>query len=129
MRPVPAESPTAKGKVERAIDVWRAMIEKVNRDVQFSKDDSMGVVSSMLTWACNNRIWRSGFTPNQFVLGRSPRIPTSLTAALEDGRLNPSALDHVLHDEEARRAEQIRTSANQAFFEMDNDKSARRAGE
>ena len=50
----------------------------------------------------------------------------SLTAALEDGRLNLSANDHVLQDEGARRAEQIRTAAIQAFYEMDNDESARR---
>ena len=60
------------------------------------------------------------------MLGRSPKIPTSLTAALEDGHLNLSAHDHVLQDEGARRAEQIRTAAIQAFYEMDNDESARR---
>ena len=36
MRPVPAESPNSKGRIEKAIDFWKAMFEKVNRDTQFS---------------------------------------------------------------------------------------------
>ena len=69
----------------------------------------MGVVSSMLTWARNNHIRKSGFTPYQFLLGKSPRIPTSLTAVLEDGRLNLSA--HTLSTGIASRAP--RHSANE----------------
>ncbi len=37
MRPVPAESPNSKGRIERAIDFGKAMFEKVNRDMQFSQ--------------------------------------------------------------------------------------------
>ena len=48
----------------------------------------MKVVSSMITWACDDRLRKRGFVPYQFALGRSPRIPASLTAALEDGKLN-----------------------------------------
>ncbi len=109
MQPVPAEYPNAKGKVKRAIDFWRATFEKVNRDMQFKRADSMDVVSLMLTWACNNHVRKSGFTPYQFVLGESPRTPTSMTAVLDNGRVNLSARDHALHDEGARTAEQINT--------------------
>jgi hypothetical protein len=113
MRPDPAESPNSKGRIERAIDVWKAMFAKVSRDMQFSHEHSMKVASSMITWACKNHLRKSGFTPYQFVLGRSPRIPK--TAALQDGRLNLSAHDHVLQADGTRRAEKIRTAAIQAF--------------
>ncbi len=99
MRPVPAESPNWKGRIEKATDFWKAMYERVNRDMQLSSADSMRTISAMITWACNNHLRKSGLTPYQFVLGRSPRIPSSLTAALEDGRLNLSANDRVVQDE------------------------------
>ena len=39
MRPVPAEAPQLKGRVERAIDFFKDHFQRLNRDVQLTKQD------------------------------------------------------------------------------------------
>lgn len=109
MRPIPAESPSFGGRVERAIDFWKALFEQANWQLPFTKDDSISVLASMITWACNH-LRKCGFAPYQFVLGRSPRVPTSPMAVLEHGHVNLSAKDNVLENDAARRAEGSRAA-------------------
>ena len=60
MRPIPAESPELKGRIERAIDFWKDLWEKVNRDQQLKEDDSIHAVCSIISWVCNNHLRKSG---------------------------------------------------------------------
>ena len=127
MRPVPAESPHLKGRIEKAIDFFKNHFAKVNQEMQLTVADNPHHWTSAIATACNNHVRRNGFTPYQYVLGRSPRIPTSLTETMEGDATNLSAHSTVLFDAGARRAEQIRAAAVKAFFELDTDDAVRRA--
>ncbi|CAK0847357.1 unnamed protein product [Prorocentrum cordatum] len=127
MRPVPAEAPQLKGRVERAIDFFKDHFQRLNRDVQLTKDDDPHVWTSVIASTCNNHIRRNSFTPYQYVLGRSPDIPASLIEAMEGDRRQLASQSAALLEEGPRRAEQIRAAANRAFFELDSDDAVRRA--
>ncbi|CAK0808101.1 unnamed protein product [Prorocentrum cordatum] len=127
MRPVPAEAPQLKGRVERAIDFFKDHFQRLNRDVQLTKDDDPHVWTSVKASTCNNHIRRNDFTPYQYVLGRSPGIPASLIEAMEGDQMQLASQSAALFEEGPRRAEQIRAAANRAFFELDSDGAVRRA--
>ena len=71
-------------------------------------------------------IRRNGFTPYQYVIGKSPRIPTSLVEVMEGDDRRLCANSAALFEDGPRRAEQIRAAANRAFFELDTDDAVRR---
>ncbi|CAK0806425.1 unnamed protein product, partial [Prorocentrum cordatum] len=127
MGPVPAEAPQLKGRVERGIDFFKDHFQRLNRDVQLTKSDDPSVWTSVIASTRNNRIWRNGFTPCQYVLGRSPNVPASLTEAMEGDQRQPAAQSAALFEDGPRRAEQTRAAANWAFFELDSDDAVRRA--
>ncbi|CAK0806782.1 unnamed protein product [Prorocentrum cordatum] len=127
MRPVPAEAPQLKGRVERAIDFFKDHFQRLNRDVQLTKNDEPTVWTSVIASTCNNHIRRNGFTPYQYVLGKSPGTPTSLIEAMEGDQRQLAAQSAALFEDGPRRAEQIRAAANRAFFELDSDDAVRRA--
>ncbi|CAK0847195.1 unnamed protein product [Prorocentrum cordatum] len=105
MRPVPAQAPWLK----RAIDSFKDHFQRLNRDVQLTKSDDPSVWTSARASTRNNRIRRSGFTPYQDVLGRSPNVQALLIEAMEGpSRFAPAA-------------------ARRAFFELDSDDAVRRA--
>ena len=64
-----------------------------------------------------------GRTPLQRVFGQNPRIPTDLL----DEPLSVVPATASLSDEQAARAQAIRTSARQAVIEMQDSQSLRRA--
>ncbi|CAK0903395.1 unnamed protein product, partial [Prorocentrum cordatum] len=113
--------------VERAIDFFMGHFQRLNRDVQLTKDDDPHVWTSVITSTCNNHIRRNGFTPYQCVLGRSPGILASLIEAMEGDQRQLASQSAALFEEGPRSAEQIRAAANQAFFELDSDDAIRRA--
>ncbi|CAK0827876.1 unnamed protein product, partial [Prorocentrum cordatum] len=99
----------------------------LNRDVQLTKGDAPHVWTSVIASSCNNHIRRNGFTPYQYVPGRSPGIPASLIEAMEGDQRQLASQSAALFEEGPRRAEQIRAAANRAFFELDSDDAVRRA--
>ena len=106
LRPIPAESPHLKGRVEKAIDFFKDMFVKLNAQFQFNQRNDPQEWCAAFSFACNNHIRRNGFTPYQYVIGKSPRIPTSLVEVMEgdDRRLsaNSAALSKMDHDEQSR---------------------------
>ena len=125
LRPIPAESPHLKGRVEKAIDFFKDMFVKLNAQFQFNQRNDPQEWCAAISFACNNHIRRNGFTPFQYVIGKSPRIPTSLVGVMGNRRL--SANSAALLEDGPRRAEQIRAAANRAFFELDTDDAVHRA--
>lgn len=77
------------------------------------------------------RPWRSHATTTlgatECRLGQSPRIPTPLTELTEVDDLPLVAKSAALFDAGPRRAEQIRSSANRALFELDSDEDVHSA--
>ena len=127
LKVVPAESPHLKARIERAIDFFKEMFVKVNEDLSFTVDDDMDKAFAVISSTCNHHLRKNGFAPYQFVLGRFPKVPTSLTSTMEDGKLNLTSHSDVFLRPGAQRAEQIRGAAAKAFFELDTDEAARRA--
>ena len=89
----PAESPHLKGRVEKAIDFFKDMFVKLNAQFQFNQRNDPQEWCAAISFACNNHIRRNGFTPYQYVIGKSPRIPTSLVEVMEgdDRRLSANS--------------------------------------
>ena len=124
---IPAESPHLKARIERAIDFFKELFVKVDNECNLTVDDDMDKVAAVISSICNNHLRKCGFAPYQFVLGRFPRVPTSLTSVMEDGRQNLTSHSDALLRPGAVRAEQIRCAAGVGFFELDSDEAARRA--
>ena len=95
--------------------------------MQLTKDDDPAVWTSIIAPTCNHHIRRNGFTPYQYVLGKSPDVPTSLIENMEGDNRQLSAQSAALFEDGPRRAEQIRAAANRSFFELDSDDAVRRA--
>ena len=127
LRPIPAESPHLKGRVEKAIDFFKDMFVNLNAQFQFNQRNDPQEWCAAISFACNNHIRRNGFTPYQYVIGKSSRIPTSLVEVMEGDDRRLSANSAALFEDGPRRAEQIRAPANRAFFELDTDDAVRRA--
>ena len=79
---------------------------KLNAQFQFNQRNDPQEWCAAISFACNNHIRRNGFTPHQYVIVKSPRIPTSLVEVMEgdDRRLsaNSAALSKMDHDEQNR---------------------------
>ena len=118
LRPIPAE---------KAIDFFKDMFVKLNAQFQFNQRNDPQEWCAAISFACNNHIRRNGFTPYQYVIGKSPRIPTSLVEVMEGDDRRLSANSAALFEDGPRRAEQTRAAANRAFFELDTDDAVRRA--
>ena len=86
-----------------------------------TKDDDPTVWCSLIAATCNHHIRRNGFTPYQYVLGKSPDVPTSLIENMEGDNRQLSAQSAALFEDGPRRAEQIRAASNRSFFELDSD--------
>ena len=97
-----------KARIERAIDFFKEMFVKVNEDLSFTVDDDMDKAFAVISSTCNHHLRKNGFAPYQFVLGRFPKVPTSLTSTMEDGKLNLTSHSDVFLRPGAQRAEQIR---------------------
>ena len=100
---------------------------KLNAQFQLNQRNDPQEWCAAISFACNNHIRRNGFTPYQYVIGKSPRIPTSLVEVMEGDDRRLSTNSAALFEDGPRRAEQIRAAANRAFFELDTDDAVRRA--
>ncbi|CAK0849447.1 unnamed protein product, partial [Prorocentrum cordatum] len=100
--------------------------KRLNRDMQLAKSDDPSAWTSVIASTRNNRIRRNGFTPYQYVLGRSPHAPASLIEAMEGDRRQLAAKGAAFFEDGPRRAEQIRCG-EWAVFELDSDGAVRRA--
>ena len=101
---------------------------KLNAQFQFNQRNDPQEWCAAISFACNNHIRRNGFTPYQYVIGKSPRIPKSLVEVMGRRTIADSGANSAaLFEDGPRRAEQIRAAANRAFFELDTDDAVRRA--
>ena len=122
----PLETPSAIGKVERAQGVMKAMLRKVVHDTE--------CVGAKDFWNCSprspggqNTMTRSnGYSPSQWVLGKNPRAPGSVTDLDEAGNLgvleaawDPLAKFYLNH--------QSRVAAQKAFVHLDTSSRITRA--
>ena len=122
----PLETPSAIGKVERAQGIMKAMLRKVVHDTECIGAKDFGIVLQEVLVAKNTMTRSNGYSPSQWVLGKNPRAPGSVTDLDEAGNLgvietawDPSAKFYLNH--------QSRMAAQKAFVHLDTSSRIARA--
>ena len=122
----PLETPSAIGKVERAQGVMKAMLRKVVHDTECVGARDFGIVLQEVLVAKNTMTRSNGYSPSQWVHGKNPRAPGSVTDLDEAGNLgvleaawDPSAKFYLNH--------QSRMAAQKAFVHLDTSSRIARA--
>ena len=122
----PLETPRAIGKVERAQGVMKAMLRKVVPDTECVGAKDFGIVRQEVLVAKNTMTRSNGYSPSQWVLGKNPCAPGSVTDLDEAGNLgvleaawDPSAEFYLNH--------QSRMAAQRAFVHLDTSSRIARA--
>ena len=122
----PLETPEAIGRVERHGGVLKGMARKVISQTQ-ARGESQ--IQSVLDESCltkNSLLRNGGYSPSQWVLGKTPREAPSLVS--EDQFADLGAIEDQV-DPESRFAfqHQARLEAKKAFIHLDTSKRVQRA--
>ena len=122
----PLETPSAIGKVERSQGVMKAMLRKVVADTESTGLTSFETCLYETLTTKNSMTRQSGYSAAQWVLGRNPRTPGSVTDLDEAGNLgvleskfDSSAQFYLQH--------QARMAAQRAFVHLDTSSRVARA--
>ena len=124
---MPLEAPWKNGRVERAGGLWKEIFAKVTLEMNVQGLQDVITAASIVTQCRNSFPWASGYSPNQWVLGKPDvRLPGSLLLDEEAERLEvlESAEDPT---SAMARALGMRESAKVAQVRLDTDGRVRRA--
>ena len=124
---MPLEAPWKNGKVEKAGGLWKDIFAKVVHDMQLCGIQDMIIGTSIVTQTRNAFPRTSGYSPNQWVLGKPEvRLPGSLLLDSESERLE---VLEAAEDPTSAMAKNlgIRESARVAQIRLDTDGRVRRA--
>eukprot|EP00435_Cladocopium_sp_Y103_P041880 s782_g11.t1 len=115
-----------RGRVERHGQIIKRMLTRcdLERPIESLQDFDQTLLACFQ--AKNSLMRQKGFSPEQIVLGKSRKIPASLTSD-ESAVSHELALENNPESESFRRLLDIRTTAKKAFLMTDNDQSIRRA--
>ena len=115
-----------RGRIERHGDVVKDMLSRLDTQSPIVNDD-MFDQALLQTFQAKNALMRhQGYAPEQIVLGKSLRVPGSLTSD-EDLSSHASVEGDDLEAEKHRRRLDLRCRARQVFWEADNSQTIRRA--
>ena len=96
---MPLEAPWKNGRVEKAGGLWKDLFERVVHETQIDGLQDVIIATAIVTQTRNSFPRTSGYSPNQWVLGKSEiRLPGS-----------------ILVDEEAERLEVLEATENPGF--------------
>ena len=119
-------SPWHIGKVERHGGIWKSMFRKIVYAKQVSGRDDVILAVAETNKAKNSLARRSGFSPQQWVIGRDIRLPADLMDDGEVSRLQAQAVASTPTTRFFRKAE-LRQAAREAFAQAGNDEALRKA--
>ena len=115
-----------RGRVERHGQILKRMISRFDLEKPIESVEEFDQVLRACCQAKNALVRHEGYSPEQIVLGKSAKIPSSLTS-------DENMTSHAMADGEGpesdafRNALEIRTIAKKAFHLSDNDQAIRRA--
>lgn len=115
-----------KGRVERHGQIIKRMIERFDNEKTIANTQEFDTILQACFQAKNALMRHEGFSPEQIVLGKSAKLPASLSSD-EDAASHSFALGEGLASERFRQQLEIRSKARQAFLMTDNDQAFRRA--
>ena len=109
---IAAYSPTQNSVAERRGGAWKAVARSLIDDysVSFLNELRTEWLISAVNWAMNSQVSRSGYSPSQWVLGRSIRLPFDLLARPRQlsmhlrARTDPTFADRIALLRAAQRA-------------------------
>ncbi|OLP99061.1 hypothetical protein AK812_SmicGene18412 [Symbiodinium microadriaticum] len=122
VRSVATQSHWQAGMVERQQAWWKSVWERVVYQLTVG-DDEVAIAASIVNSAKNELRRRCGYSPSQWVFGKSPRTPEEL----QDPDGGHHALWDVTQDARHQRQSAIRAAARVAFHESQNDSRLRKA--
>ena len=117
------QAPWQHGRTERQGACFKEMFTRVVQHTSVREIAEVKIAVSCTAAAKNFLRRRCGFSPNQWVMGRGPRLPADLVGETQD----VSGHSRALESDQLARRYRIRTAARCAFVEMQNDDSLRRA--
>ena len=119
-------SPWQIAYVERSGGTWKAAFRRLVWSEQVAGREDVLIATGAINSARNNLARRSGFSPSQWVLGRSVRLPADL---MDDSGVALIGAQSAAATPTTRffRKTQIRMAAREAFIKTSNDDALRRA--
>ena len=120
------ETPEAIGRVERHGGALRAMVRKAVSQTQAVGQQQLQTVLDECCATMNTMLRHGGYSPSQWMLGKTPRGPSSLME--EDNSADLGSLEDQA-DPESKFAfsNQARAEAKKAFTHLDTSKRVQRA--
>ena len=115
-----------KGRIERHGQVIKRMLTRFDNEKTIESPQEFDYILQACFQAKNSLMRHEGFSPEQIVLGKSSKLPASLTSD-EEVPSHAFALGEGLASERFRQQLEIRSRARQAFLLTDNDQAFRRA--
>ena len=119
-------SPWQLGQVERHGDIWKKMVKKLVWAEQLAGKELMIHATSAINQAKNTMVRKSGFSPSQWVLGRSIRLPADLADDSEAVRLGALSLSTTPTSRFYLKSK-LRFLAREAFVQASNSEALKRA--
>ncbi|CAE7448719.1 GIP, partial [Symbiodinium sp. CCMP2592] len=115
-----------RGRVERHGDIVKDMLARMDTQAPIINDDTFDQALLQVFQAKNALVRHQGYSPEQIVLGKSVRVPGSLTS---DEDLSSHAITEGLdlEAEQHRQRLELRCQARRVFWEADNNQAIRRA--
>ena len=115
-----------RGRIERHGDVVKEMLSRVDGENPLSSLEMFDQVLCQCFHAKNSLSRHKGYAPEQLVLGKSLRIPASLTS---DENLSAHGLagSEDLDSERFRASLELRSQVRKAFHDADNHEAIRRS--
>ena len=115
-----------RGRIERHGQIIKRMLTRFDLDRPIETIQDFDRVLLACFQAKNSLTRQQGFSPEQIVLGKSKRLPASLTSD-DDAVSHSLAASDEPESESFRRNLETRTIARKAFLITDNDNAIRRA--
>eukprot|EP00435_Cladocopium_sp_Y103_P034646 s733_g9.t1 len=115
-----------RGRVERHGQIIKRMLTRCDLERSIESLQDFDQVLQACFQAKNSLMRQKGYSPEQIVLGKSRKLPASLTSD-ESAVSHELALEDSPESDSFRRLLDIRTTAKKAFLMTDNDQAIRRA--
>lgn len=120
--PIVTSTPQQRGRVERNGGIIQEMLDRIDAEEPISSLEQFDATLYQVFHAKNTMTSHSGYSPEQAVLGKSSRLPGSITgddlSGVHGGDTGATQFQKALD---------LRTRARKAFLESDNSQAIRRA--
>ena len=126
IQPILSAAPWQRGRVERHGATVKEMLDRMDDELMIEDAQHFDEALAQCFRAKNSMSIIEGYSPEQAVLGRSPKLPASVVSD-EETSAHPSCQGTKLARTRFQRHLELRTAARAAFLRADNSQALRRA--